>query len=117
MDTLGIRFMQIMPHPHSDLQDKVTDIILFVRWESIRPGKLCYRATALVIVASHIIRGHLRMERLCAPQSKFFLLGVDTILERLRPRGRQTGNHELSPFENMAEKDGSVPICLNDSVC
>ena len=48
MNMLVCSFMQMKPHPQSDLQRKVTDIILHVRWASTSSGKLCCQATALV---------------------------------------------------------------------
>ena len=60
-------------------------------------------------------------ERTCSHRSKFFPLRVDSFLGRLRPHGKQTSSsrsanrksQKLSPFENMAEKDGGVPIVVN----
>ena len=42
--------MQMKPHPSSDLQGKVTIIVLPVRWARICSGKLCCQVTALVLL-------------------------------------------------------------------
>ena len=50
--------MQIKQHPQSDLQGKVTDIILGLRWASTSSGKLCCQATALVMTSSDQVLKH-----------------------------------------------------------
>ena len=64
------------------------------------------------IFASHLIRGQLLKKRICSPWSKLFPLRVDPILKGLHFPGKQTELKKLSPFLNMAEKDGGITIYL-----
>ena len=68
--------------------------------------------SAVYIVASHKNWGHTIKERICFHRCTFMPLRVDATLGRLRARIANRKSRELSPFENMAEKDGDVSIHL-----
>ena len=42
-----LNFMQMKPRPQNDLQGKVTDIIVPMRWASTSSDELCCQGTAL----------------------------------------------------------------------
>ena len=56
-------------------------------------------------VFPHLVnRDQLLEKRICSSRSKFFSLGVDSILGGVHPSGRQTENHESCTLSQNAEK-------------
>ena len=57
--------------------------------------------------------GSFYMGKNLLPLKQILLIRFDPILRRLHLQGRQTVTN-ISPFENMVEKDGCVPIHHNN---
>ena len=70
--------------------------------------------SVIFIFTYYLIRVPLVKRKICSHGSEFFPLRVDSILGRLRsPGNAKKKSRKLSPFENMVEKDGGVPLHNN----